>query len=629
LENLLEEAKTAGARVWLLDCDFTTGGPWAGLHEFFSDILSELRESRPDMVAKHDYELVHVLPELQREIRVRNPSLTDLSPPEEKVRNYPADRAFRILHGLIELLDHWKGADERPWVIACDHFDQVSYIGRRFFRELMRRRGERLRLALVAAVSFDSALNLLEALGEERIYRTVQVDLPMEEREHPEADLVSSQIALELDDFAAEDRLRIQIHLPQMIRYARLGQRHDLLSKWYFFGLEVYNTLGLYEDARVYGEKIRTALRGKEGPEYVTVRWAMFLKLMMCYMGLGEAEEAHRLAKEEALGRIHEPEWLSQLCYLMAMLHARYLPERDLAKAEGYLEEGLQALDNTKIPNDRIHFQHAFNRNGLAMVRHFQGRYEEAIEFCRACQEHLDLHLSQDRHRLHRSVLFYNQAQVYVALGNLDKAVEYYSAAMVIDPNYSEYYNERGSVYLRSGRLKEALADYRQAIELSPPYFESFTNLGQCLRQLRSMEEAEEAYSRALDLAPDRVLPWVGRAQSREALGRIEEAIADYDTALVLDPEQWQVVANRGVLHYELRHLSSCLADFERAIELAPGEPDLYHNRAVALDELGRAEEAVRDLHTYLRLKPEAEDRTEALNRLKRLEPKLNAAAAA
>src|SRR5207248_1480612 len=124
----------------------------------------------------------------------------------------------------------------------------------------------------------------------------------------------------------------------------------------------------------------------------------------------------------------------------------------------------------------------------LAMIRNFQGRGQDAIKLCQDGIEHLNMHLGTEKHRLHRSVLLYNIAQVYRVAGSHGEAIKYYSATIEMDPNYSEYYNERGSIFLQMGLLEEAHRDYLKAIELSPPYFEVFTNLGQCYRKMNSME---------------------------------------------------------------------------------------------------------------------------------------------
>lgn len=619
LRETLDEVSASDGRTWGLDCRFGNGGPWAGVRDLFAAIFPELREQRPDLVAKHDYELVHVLPALQEWLEVRNPNLTDISSPEEKVRNYPADRALRIVHGLIDLLDVWKGASNERWTLICDGFDQVGHIGGTFFRELLRRRGERLRIAFLA-VTDPAGDGRVHELLSELISRCVRLELPACDPDIVDCE-ASAQAARALDKFMEGDRLRMQVHLPEILRLARHGKLRDLEIKWKFKALEIYNNQGLYADALVYGEDVRAVIAARPRQAPPSVRWATFLKLIMSYLGLGRAEAAFQLAMEVTHGPALQPEWHCQLCYLLAMLHGRYLAVRDLAKAEEYLEDGWRVLaEATDLREDRLHFQRAFNRNGLAMIRHFQGRFTEAIDLCRDSHARLETHLDRDRHRLHRSVLLYNLSQVYTALGEGDEAIAYLTAAIEMDPNYSEYYNDRGNIHLGQRRPVEASQDYTRAIELSPPYPEVFANLGQALRLMGRMEEAIHAYSTSLDLDPGQLLPLIGRGQCHDAEGRLIDAISDYTAAIEVDPEKWDAFALRGVAHYGVADLNAALADLNRAIELAPDIADLYANRATAMLDLGRFEEAARDLRTYLFLRPEAEDRDEVEARLRTLD---------
>jgi tetratricopeptide (TPR) repeat protein len=318
-----------------------------------------------------------------------------------------------------------------------------------------------------------------------------------------------------------------------------------------------------------------------------------------------------QLIETEGLKLAHSApmRWRADLFYLTAMVHARYLKPRDFAKGEEYLDRSLAAIEQAGYPEERYHFQHVFNRNGVAMIRSFQRRAPEAIDLCRSGIERLNAHVGADKHRLHRSVLVYNIGQVYLAIAHYEEAIKYYSAAIAMDPNFSEYYNERGSIFLRINHLEEARADFCKAIELSPPYFEVFTNLGQCYRNMERYQEAVEAYSRAIDLAPNELLARLGRAESYEALGSRTASIADYTSALALDPVQWEALANRGVLYYEAGDLEAALADFNSAISLSPDQINLYQNRSIVFTDLARYEDATLDLETAVSLSLTEDDK--------------------
>jgi tetratricopeptide (TPR) repeat protein len=297
------------------------------------------------------------------------------------------------------------------------------------------------------------------------------------------------------------------------------------------------------------------------------------------------------------------------LHYDLGMLYARFLPQRDLARAEAHLTEALQLVPLLDVAPARQHFLRVFNRNGLAYVRFRQGRAAEALELCESGLRELDAALPPEQHRLHRSVLLYNAAQVLGALDRREEAIASLSRAMEMDPNYSEYYLERGGLHLKCERFAEAERDLRRAIELSPPYAEAWTDLGQCYRAAGRMDEAVAAYDRALDLDPHVGLARVGRAEAMLELGELEAAVADYTLALEREPDQPLVLAGRAVAHFEAGRPAAALDDLDRAITLAPEVAELYHNRATALRALGRQAAAQRDLEHYLQLCPAASDR--------------------
>src|SRR5262249_8644370 len=136
---------------------------------------------------RHALELVYAVPRLRKTLAVRNPNLTDLAPAEEKTRNYAADRAFRNIHGLIDLLDSWKTAicPDAPWFIACDSYDTAGTMSSLFFKELMRRRGAQLNLHLIAAVEPGRGEATRDTLGAAMPSALIALDLPHEPATHP------------------------------------------------------------------------------------------------------------------------------------------------------------------------------------------------------------------------------------------------------------------------------------------------------------------------------------------------------------------------------------------------------------------------------------------------------------
>lgn len=519
LAECLDEYARVGTRTFHLPCDFACGGPWAGVTELFSTLFPEIERSRPDLLEQHAFELAHVLPLLRRKLKVRNPNLTDMAPGSERTRNYPADRAVRNVHGLIDLLYEWKSSacPATPWVFACDGFDQAGAMASLFFRELMRRRAKRLEIRLLAGVDCGKGVSVCHSFDKAVLTESVAPEFGSTRAADPDS-LEAEEMAVAIEQQIGDDELERQAHLPRLIHLWTRAKSPAKILDYRYLALEIYNTQGLYADAIRYGEGLLELAR-QERPADDVLRWLIFQKLLMSHLGLEHVDASQKLIEETGLPLAEKNAGRrNHIYYLMAMIYARFTKPRDFAKGEEYLERGLTALAESDLPEGESHFRFVFNRNGLAMIRNFQRRPAEAIELCRNGFAHLNQHLGAHEHRLHRSILLYNIAQVYGVMGNYEEALQYYSATITLDPNYSEYYNERASALLHLDRLEEAEADFLRAIELSPPYFEVFTNLGQCYRRMGAMQRAIEQYSKALDLQPRQPLARLGRAKAYEEL---------------------------------------------------------------------------------------------------------------
>jgi tetratricopeptide (TPR) repeat protein len=598
LHGWLARMRTQGFQGWYLDCDFDKGGTWAGLTELFASLLPTLQTLAPDLLIRHDYELVSIMPNLRNTLPVRHLSLTDIASDQEQTRLYPPDRALRIVHGLIDLLAEWKArSGQSRWLMVCDSFDRAGNLASTFFTELLHRRGVALRLTLV-----------LVTVGEKEI-RQSQGD-----------PLAALEAASLLEAECVGDPDLTEERLPRLIRLWTLAGNEEKAFAWRTQAFTRYTLRGYYREALAHGNiAMRFVLEHMPGDEQ---RLASIInKLYSCYCAVGEPYKALELLEIDAFPKLTGAQTRAHFFYQLAMLYTRFLSEsdRDFRKAEASLDEGLAELLAAEMPETARQFSITFNRNGLALVRHRQGRFQDAIALCREGYDRLSRYLGDGEHRLHRSVLLYNVAQVYAAMGCLEEALSHFDAAIGLDPSYSEYFNERGNAYFRLQKFEEALADYQQALELSPPYAEVFINLGQCLRAMGQYEVALEAYNRALDLKPDQNWVFVMRGECHEALGSLDAALDNYTQALSLDPTQFAVFANRAYVHHALGQPQRALADLDRAIEISPETAELYQNRAAALQECGQSHRAVLDLEKYLNLCPNAADASEVLSRLRAL----------
>jgi Flp pilus assembly protein TadD len=613
-------AEAAGARAFLLRCDFDFDGPWAGARALVRALLPEVERDAPDLVERHARELATLLPHRCRGVEIPDLNLMDLTPPAERVRGYAMERAYRLAHGLVDWVAEWhrRQGDGRPWALACDGFEAGGTLGTAFVLELLRRRGAELGLTLLVTAERDGAapempvgIGTIQVAGDEGTEENGPAD-PMDPDE-------AARRALALEGSSRNDVLAQQEAVPEILHLWLEAGRADRILFWRTIAFTHGYFHGFYEDALRYAEGILDRIDEALALAPHLTRWNLVGAIAYSDLAVDRPERALACVLCEGLARIDSLANRARISYVLAMIQARHLPRVDLAAAEGHLHEGLVALAAAEISEADRAFLQVFLGNGLAFVRHRQGRPQEALELCRSGFALLAERLPPERHRLHRSSLLYNMGQVHSATGSFAEAIECYGLAAEFDPNNSELYNERGNAWLALGQAETAIDDYRRAIRLSPPYPEVWTNLGQAARRIGRFDQAVEAYTRALDLAPEALLPRLGRAQALAALDRRSEAIADYTTALAATPGDPLALSNRAALHFLDGRSEDALADLDRAVELDPGNADLYYNRAAALERLGRREEMRSDLLGYLRLSPEGEERAEVVSRLAEL----------
>jgi Tfp pilus assembly protein PilF len=140
------------------------------------------------------------------------------------------------------------------------------------------------------------------------------------------------------------------------------------------------------------------------------------------------------------------------------------------------------------------------------------------------------------------------QAMEYLDKKDYDRAIEIFTQAINIDPDYARAYMNRGSVYQEKGAYELALRDFNQAIKLDLNYSNALLNRGYFYMKN----------------------------------GKDELALSDLTKAIELDPNNAQAYCNRGVIYFNRGNYAYALADFEAAVKINPNNKDYTNNREIA-----------------------------------------------
>jgi tetratricopeptide (TPR) repeat protein len=150
----------------------------------------------------------------------------------------------------------------------------------------------------------------------------------------------------------------------------------------------------------------------------------------------------------------------------------------------------------------------------------------------------------------------------------------------------------------------------RRAAALDPANGDLAYQLARAEESAGTDAEAARAYCRFITLAPD--APEGADARTRLAQLMVSSRHADSTHAAA--------AFARGLAAYQRGQLDSADVAFTAALALSPDWPSAYYDRAVVRTALGRRNEAASDFQQYLRLEPDATNRTRLSSRIASLQ---------
>jgi tetratricopeptide (TPR) repeat protein len=645
-------------------------GPYTAAGSLIRAIAAEAVKTCPDLVSAHDVEILTVAPELREVVDATHETLTSLAIPEERTRFYSRMRTLRLAHGMTEFLrDYAAAVGQGPVSLVIDRIDQADQTDQELVSVLVRRLNPaRITLVLGLGEEPDPASLLGVALAKYTETQTrstlgpadpalVSVDAAELARRYVESECTEAGPTGEIlqtayENLAAQDRAALHderaatleareeksLSLGAVAFHREHGSDLRQAVSALRTGLDYCIDMGFYEATVDFGKRGRAVIDWDQEMDHW---WAFTTKMTTSLAALGRPEEAEALY-DEARAFTDAPGIHMQAAYATAMLYTRHHEDgrKDHSRAMAWINEAIAISKLLPDPEQRA-FNTVFHQNGRALIENHMRRPDEALSLVSNGLDVLDRELGADEHRLHRSVLRYNRAQVYAALGKYDEAVADYTSVIEEDPNYSEYHFDLGGLLHKLGRDAEAIAEYETAMRLSPPFPELYYNRGDVRAAQGDLGGAAADFRYVLEIDPEYTDAHVNLAGLFAELGESEAAgavVADglevapdnphlhclrgrlgleagdtpaakdaLERALAADPAMAEAWALRGLLAYTEGAKPQAIEAFTRALELKP-DPAVYFNRGAVYQEQGQWDPAIADFTAALDLNPQDPD---------------------
>jgi len=194
----------------------------------------------------------------------------------------------------------------------------------------------------------------------------------------------------------------------------------------------------------------------------------------------------------------------------------------------------------------------------------------------------------------------------------MNKAIEYYTKAIELAPDYAQAYSQQAICYMFQGYLNylppkdvfpKAKAAALKAIEIDDSLAESHYSLG-IIRMVYDWDWdlAERELKLAIELNPNDPQSHDRYAMYFTAMGKMAEAIAKSDKALELDPLSTPLLLLRGLYLLRAGLLEKAKGQFQKALELEPNFADAHWLLGHALILDSRSDKGITEIQKALDL---------------------------
>ena len=194
-----------------------------------------------------------------------------------------------------------------------------------------------------------------------------------------------------------------------------------------------------------------------------------------------------------------------------------------------------------------------------------------------------------------------NIGKTFHDLGQYEKALDYLTRSLEIDPANYNAYTLRGGVLFDLGRYEEALEDHKKSVEIKPDHVDAIINCGVTCGAMGQNVVAEEYWERAEKIAPSHRFLFQAKGVYYRKLGEFEKAINCFERVLAADPHYVLGLLARAATFHDMQEYDLAMKDLDLACELHPAFDKfyarLYFQRALTLISLEQLTEALESLN--------------------------------
>ena len=159
------------------------------------------------------------------------------------------------------------------------------------------------------------------------------------------------------------------------------------------------------------------------------------------------------------------------------------------------------------------------------------------------------MNLFKDELRIKPAVAHYSLGNALLRKGRTSEAIDQFTEALRINPDYAEAHNNLANALLVTGRTSAAIEQCKEALRIDPTYAHAHNNLGNALAQTGRASEAIDHYKQTLRMNPNSADAHSNLGAALALMGRISEAIEELKAAVRINPNN--IDARNNLIYVE------------------------------------------------------------------------------
>ncbi len=209
-----------------------------------------------------------------------------------------------------------------------------------------------------------------------------------------------------------------------------------------------------------------------------------------------------------------------------------------------------------------------------------------------------------DEEKIFKAFDWIDKGRLYIQKNKLEEAIEAFTSAITLNPNYAFAYFSRSFAYMKKEQYERALADTNKAIDIDPKVGAHYAFRGAIYWVIKQHEDAIKEFTNALSLDPDSFWTFTLLGNAYFETGKLHEALDNFNRAISINPDYYLAYQGRGKVYISMKQFDKALADANKAINLNLFDTGGYTLRCQAYNVKGQYDRAIEDCTAALNIAP-------------------------